>query len=316
MINIRNITKTFDGYTALENITSEIPQGSVYGMVGSNGAGKSTFLRILAGIYKADKGEIYIDDSPVYENPDIKKRIVFVPDDLFFLSGASLKRMKRLYQNAYPSFDEQRYNTLLDYFKLPETKSINTFSKGMKRQAAIILSLSARPDFIFFDETFDGLDPVMRSFVKSLIYDDVAERGMTCVLASHSLRELEDVCDALMLLHKGQILLENNVNNLKSSIYKVQVGFGFDYDKSLFDGLNVTQFSKQGSVSSLVVKGELEETKAFLQEKNPVLLDILPLTLEEVFVEKMQESGYDFSEILQDYFAEQQTNTSFINAMN
>ena len=164
MINIRNITKTFDGYTALENITSEIPQGSVYGMVGSNGAGKSTFLRILAGIYKADKGEIYIDDSPVYENPDIKKRIVFVPDDLFFLSGASLKRMKRLYQNAYPSFDEQRYNTLLDYFKLPETKSINTFSKGMKRQAAIILSLSARPDFIFFDETFDGLDPVMRSF--------------------------------------------------------------------------------------------------------------------------------------------------------
>ena len=186
----------------------------------------------------------------------------------------------------------------------------------MKRQAAIILSLSARPDFIFFDETFDGLDPVMRSFVKSLIYDDVAERGMTCVLASHSLRELEDVCDALMLLHKGQILLENNVKNLKSSIYKVQVGFGFDYDKSLFDGLNVTQFSKQGSVSSLVVKGELEETKAFLQEKNPVLLDILPLTLEEVFVEKMQESGYDFSEILQDYFAEQQTNTSFINAMN
>ncbi len=304
MIKIENLTKKFEDSIALDNVSCTIPDGCIYGMVGSNGAGKSTIIRTLCGVYRADCGKVLIDDMDIYENPIIKKDVVFVPDELYFLSGANIKRMAELYRRAYENFDDERFNMLMDYFKLPLKRPINSFSKGMKRQAAIILALSAKPRYIFFDETFDGLDPVMRSFVKSLIYDDVAARNMTTVLASHSLRELEDICDSLVLLHNGKVLLENNISELKTSVYKVQVAFDYDYDKSLFDGLNVSQFSKQGTVSNIIIKGEMEETKAFIENKKPVLFDILPLTLEEVFTEKMKEFGYDFSEILEDMTAE------------
>ncbi len=299
MIRIENLTKKFENFTALDNVSCTIPDGCIYGMVGSNGAGKSTIIRTLCGVYKAESGKLLIDDMDVFENPLVKKDIVFVPDDLYFLPSANIKRMAELYRRAYQNFDDERFNMLMDYFKLPLNRSINSFSKGMKRQAAIILALSAKPRYIFFDETFDGLDPVMRSFVKSLIYDDVATRNMTTVLASHSLRELEDICDSLVLLHNGKVLLENNINELKTSVYKVQVAFDYDYDKSLFDGLNISKFNKQGTVSNIIIKGELDETKAFIESKKPVLFDILPLTLEEVFTEKMKEFGYDFSEILE-----------------
>ncbi len=299
MIKTENLSKKFDSFTALNNVSCLIPEGCIYGMVGSNGAGKSTFIRTLCGVYAADSGVISIDGSPVYENPNVKKDIVFVPDDLYFLPGATIKRMSGLYRRVYENFDDERYKMLLDYFKLPQNQPINSFSKGMKRQAAIILALSAKPKYIFFDETFDGLDPVMRSFVKSLIYDDVASRNMTTVLASHSLRELEDICDSLVLLHDGKVVLENNINELKTEVYKAQVAFDYDYNKSLFDGLEVTQFSKQGSVSNIIIKGDLDKTKAFINAKKPVLFDILPLTLEEVFTQKMKEFGYDFSEILE-----------------
>lgn len=298
MIKTENLTKSFDGNIAVCDVSCNIPEGCIYGMVGSNGAGKSTFLRLLCGVYRADSGTILFDGEDVYENTNVKKDIVFVPDDLYFLPGANIGRMAKLYSRAYESFDFERYSMLLSYFKLPANRPINSFSKGMKRQAAIILALSAKPKHIFFDETFDGLDPVMRSFVKSLIYDDVASRNMTTVLSSHSLRELEDICDSLVLLHNGKIVLENNISELKGDVYKVQVAFGYNYDKSLFEGLNITQFSKQGSVSNIIVKGELEHTKAFIESKNPVLCEILPLTLEEVFTQKMKEFGYDFSEIL------------------
>lgn len=299
MIRIENLTKKFEDFTALDNVSCTIPDGCIYGMVGSNGAGKSTIIRTLCGVYKAEGGNLLIDDMDVFENPLVKKDIVFVPDDLYFLPNANIKRMAELYKRAYQNFDDERFNMLMDYFKLPLNRSINSFSKGMKRQAAIILALSAKPRYIFFDETFDGLDPVMRSFVKSLIYDDVATRNMTTVLASHSLRELEDICDSLVLLHNGKVLLENNINELKTSVYKVQVAFDYDYDKSLFDGLSISKFNKQGTVSNIIVKGDLDETKAFIESKKPVLFDILPLTLEEVFTEKMKEFGYDFSEILE-----------------
>ena len=299
MIRIENLTKKFEDFTAIDNVSCTIPDGCIYGMVGSNGAGKSTIIRTLCGVYSTDCGKILIDDMDVFENPIVKKDIVFVPDELFFLPGVNIKRMAELYRRVYENFDDERFNMLMDYFKLPLKRPINSFSKGMKRQAAIILALSAKPRYIFFDETFDGLDPVMRSFVKSLIYDDVATRNMTTVLASHSLRELEDICDSLVLLHNGKVLLENNINELKTSVYKVQVAFDYDYDKSLFDGLNISKFNKQGTVSNIIVKGELDETKAFIESKKPVLFDILPLTLEEVFTEKMKEFGYDFSEILE-----------------
>ena len=298
MIKTENLTKKFSDFTALDNVNCTIPEGCIYGMVGSNGAGKSTFLRLLCGVYRADSGKILFDGEDVYENTNVKKDIVFVPDDLYFLPGANISRMTKLYRRVYENFDNDRFKMLLDYFKLPINRPINNFSKGMKRQAAIILALSAKPKYILFDETFDGLDPVMRSFVKSLIYDDVASRNMTTVLSSHSLRELEDICDSLVFLHNGKIVLENNISELKEDVFKVQVAFGYDYDKSLFEGLNVTQFSKQGSVSNIIVKGESEELQSAIKSKNPVLFEILPLTLEEVFTQKMQEFGYDFSEIL------------------
>lgn len=298
MIKTENLTKKFKDFTALDNVSCAIPEGCIYGMVGSNGAGKSTFLRLLCGVYRADSGKILFDGEDVYENTNVKKDIVFVPDDLYFLPGANISRMAKLYKRVYENFDDDRFKMLSAYFKLPEKRPINNFSKGMKRQAAIILALSAKPKYILLDETFDGLDPVMRSFVKSLIYDDVASRNMTTVLSSHSLRELEDICDSLVLLHNGKIVLENNISELKEDVFKVQVAFGYDYDKSLFEGLNVTQFSKQGSVSNIIVKGESEELQSAIKSKNPVLFEILPLTLEEVFTQKMQEFGYDFSEIL------------------
>ena len=203
MIVAENVVKKFDDFTALDRISCKIQEGCIYGMVGSNGAGKSTFLRMIAGIYRADEGSITIDGEPVYENPNVKSKIMFVPDDLYFINGASMDRMAKLYRAVYPTFDDARYRELAAGFGLNTKASINTFSKGMKRQAATILSLATRPAYIFFDETFDGLDPIMRNLVKKLICEDVIDRKATAIITSHSLRELEDTCDQLSLLHKG-----------------------------------------------------------------------------------------------------------------
>lgn len=301
MIKLSGVTKKFNDFTAIDKVNCEIPDGCIYGMVGSNGAGKSTVLRTLSGIYRADSGNVLINGYPVFDNYDIKKDIVFIGDDLYFLSGASPIRMAALYKRIYPDFDFQRFNQLIDYFKLDKKRSVNTFSKGMRRQTALILGLSAKPKYLFLDETFDGLDPIARKFVKSLIYNDVAERNMTTVVTSHSLRELEDLCDSLLLLHKGKVVLESGITGLKKDNFKVQVAFGFDYDESLFEGLNINSFKKQGTVSNFIVNDSEEKTKAFINEKNPTVFDILPLSLKEVFTLKMSNLGYDFSECLEDY---------------
>ncbi len=300
MIQTENLTKRFDTFTAIDKMTCSIPDGCIYGMVGSNGAGKSTFLRLLAGIYKSNGGSISVDGQPVFENPAIKAKMLFVPDDLYFLPGANINRMVKLYRAIYPSFDEQRFSMLLSYFKLDPKKPVSTFSKGMRRQAATILALSSRPQYLLFDETFDGLDPIMRNFVKGLICNDVAERGITAIITSHSLRELEDTCDQLVLLHKGGVVLESDVQNLKTSQFKVQIAFNEDYTKDKFKGLQISSFVKSGSVSNMIVKGEREETYAYLKSLEPVLLDILPLTLEEVFTYEMEALGYDFKEVLEE----------------
>ena len=225
MIKTENLTKLFDDYKALDAINCTIPEGCIYGMVGSNGAGKSTFLRLLTGIYRADEGNVTIDDKNVYENPVIKSKIAFVPDELFFLNGANMDRMADLYRACYPDFDNKRYEYLAGTFQLDTRKPLMTFSKGMKRQAATILAISCKPKYLFFDETFDGLDPVMRNLVKSLICQDVEERKATAILTSHSLRELEDTCDQLALLHRGGLVFESDITNLKTKLFKVQVAF-------------------------------------------------------------------------------------------
>ena len=295
MISVKNLTKKFDGVCALENVTCTIQNGCIYGMVGSNGAGKSTFLRTIAGVYKPDGGEALLDGEKIFENPAAKAKIAYVADELYYLPAASLKRMGKLYKSLYPQFDNDQFKALIKELELPETRGINTFSKGMRRQALTALALCTKPDYIFFDETFDGLDPVMRNYIKKLICKDVVDRGATAIITSHSLRELEDTCDQLALLHKGGLILESDVQNLKTSQYKIQIAFLEEYDKSKFEGINIVHFVKHGSVSNLIVKGDRDETVAKMKAMNPILLDVLPLTLEEVFTYEMEALGYSFN---------------------
>ncbi len=297
MIKAENVTKNFEDFKALDNISCSIPKGVIYGMVGSNGAGKSTFLRLITGVYKADSGIITIDDDNVWENPKVKENVSFVPDDLFFLPGASMNRMSKLYSAVYTNFDYGRFKELTNAFGLNPKKSLNTFSKGMKRQAAIILALSCHPDYMFFDETFDGLDPVMRALVKKLICEDVIERRATAIITSHSLRELEDTCDQLALLHKGGLVFESDISNLKTSLFKIQIAFSEPFDKSRFEGIEMLHFSKSGSVANMIVKGSKQKCTEMLNNMHPVLLDILPLTLEEVFTYEMAALGYSFDDV-------------------
>lgn len=299
MITTQNLTKTFEGYKAVNDISCTIPNGCIYGMVGSNGAGKSTFLRLITGVYKPDNGSVLIDDVPIWDNPEPKSRIAYVPDDLFFLQGSNINSMADFYKNIFPAFDMERCKYLTESFKLNPKMSINNFSKGMKRQTAIILALSRKPDFMFFDETFDGLDPIMRNLVKGLICQDVIERKATAIITSHSLRELEDLCDQLALLHRGGLVLENDISNLKTSRFKVQIAFTKSYDENLFSNIEYSKFKKIGSVSSMIVKGDKEETVEKLKALQPALLDILPLTLEEVFTNEMEALGYNFENVLE-----------------
>lgn len=296
MIKARKLTKRFGEVEALVNLNCNIPQGCIYGLVGANGSGKSTFLRLCNGIYQPDEGNISINGGEVFDNPSVKEHCVFVPDDLYFLPQSNLNRMMQLYESMYPFFSKARYKELCAAFKLSATRPLNTFSKGMRRQAATILALSAMTDYVFFDETFDGLDPVMRNLVKGMLYDDVLERGCTAVVTSHSLRELEDTCDQLSLLYEGGIVFESDVQNLKTTLFKVQVAFSQEYDRSMFDELDILAFNKQGSVSNLIIRGDSAKCKSIIAAKDPLILEILPLTLEEVFLYEMEARGYSFEE--------------------
>ncbi len=295
MIRAAGITKKFGSFTALDEVTCNIMDGCVYGLVGSNGAGKSTFLRVLAGIYKPDEGVAYFDDEPVYENPSVKEQISFVADELYFLTGANMKKMALMYKRLYDNFDMDRFNELTRIFGLDPDKNIANFSKGMRRQASIILTLSTRAKYMFFDETFDGLDPVMRNLVKKLICDDVAEKGSTVIITSHSLRELEDICDHLALLHKGGLVLDSDVLEMKTTQFKVQVAFEEKFNESKFWDMNITRYRQEGSVANMIVNGDREEMIKRFRDMNPIILDILPLTLEEVFTYEMEALGYEFN---------------------
>ena len=295
MIRAAGITKKFGSFTALDEVTCNILDGCVYGLVGSNGAGKSTFLRVLAGIYKPDEGDAYFDDEPVYENPSVKEQISFVADELYFLTGSNMKKMALMYKRLYDNFDMDRFNELTKIFGLDPDKNIANFSKGMRRQASIILTLSTRAKYMFFDETFDGLDPVMRNLVKKLICDDVAEKGSTVIITSHSLRELEDICDHLALLHKGGLVLDSDVLEMKTTQFKVQVAFEEKFNESKFWDMNITRYRQEGSVANMIVNGDREEMIKRFRDMNPIILDILPLTLEEVFTYEMEALGYEFN---------------------
>jgi ABC-2 type transport system ATP-binding protein len=303
MIVAKNVTMTFDApgrapFVALQSLSCSIPKGCIYGMIGSNGAGKSTFLRLLSGVYAPRERGIEIDGEPVWENPTAKGRIVYIPDELYFLPQSNIREMAKLYRSLYPRFSNERLYELTAAFHLDERANIQTFSKGMKRQAATVLALASRPDYLFFDETFDGLDPVMRQMVKQVIYEDVMERQMTTIITSHSLQELEDTCDQLALLHRGGIVFESDVQDLKTSLFKVQIAFDEPYSKEKFEGIDKLSYSQVGSVSGFVVRGDREWVEHRLRAMSPLLLDLLPLSLEEVFVHEMKALGYSVDDMV------------------
>ena len=294
MIEVKNVVKTFDGFAALNDATLSVPTGAVYGLVGPNGAGKSTIIRHLTGIFRQDSGTVRLGGEDVWENAALKARIAAIPDDWYYFSTATIRDMMRFYKGFYPQFSTERYEKLREVFELDEKRPIRRFSKGMQKQAAFWLALSAMPDYLILDEPVDGLDPVMRSFVKKLICEDVLERGASAIITSHSLRELEDICDQLALLHKGGLVLESDIENLKTSQFKIQIAFREDYDKSKFDGIQISHYEKSGSVANLIVSGEREDIVQKLRAMDPILLDVLPLSLEEVFTYEMETLGYTF----------------------
>ena len=299
MIEARNVTMKFDSFTALSQLSTTIPDGCIYGLVGSNGAGKSTFLRLLAGVYRPQKGEILFDGRPVYENPAVKSEILFVPDELYFLPQSNMTRMATLYREIYPHFSDEKYEALVRQFDLSTSEPLNTFSKGMRRQAATILALSASPRYLFFDETFDGLDPIKRKMVKDMISADAKEGHMTAIITSHSLRELEDSCDQLSILHKGGIVFESETALLSTTLFKVQFARATSFTRDLFSDLDIVTYSQTGNVATFIVRGDKEKTVRRLTEFSPLLLETLPLSLEEIFVYELSALGYAFGEVMQ-----------------
>lgn len=299
MIKIDSITKNFDTVRSLDSVSLQIGNGSIFGLIGSNGSGKSTLLRILCGVYRQDSGDILYDGLPVYENTEVKRNIVYLSDDQYFLPNATSADMKRLYQSVYPTFSEEKYTHYLNLFGLDERRKINTFSKGMQKQVSIILGIAAQTDYLLCDETLDGLDPVMRQTVRRIIAGEVAERGMSVVFASHNLKEIEDICDHVALLHRGELLFEAGLDDIKLGLHKIQISFERDRAQSMqaeLERLNLVSLEKRGSLYTLVARGNEAELSETLNKLAPVFVEFIPLTLEEIFIAEMEERGYEFDE--------------------
>lgn len=297
MIVAENISKQFEEIKAVDQLSAEIKKGSIFGLIGTNGAGKSTFLRMLSGILQPDSGRVTIDGEEVYEQPRIKERLFYISDDQYFLPAATPETMASFYASLYPKFSREQFHQLLKSFDLDPARKVNTFSKGMKKQLSVICGLAAGTDYLFCDETFDGLDPVMRQMVKSLLASAVAGRQLTPVIASHNLRELEDICDHVGLLHKGGILLNRDLDDMKTNIHKVQCVLPREADLSAL-GLSLLKEEKRGSLTILIARGEREEIMKKIYTANPVFAEILPLTLEEIFISETEVAGYDIKNIL------------------
>ena len=298
MIKIENLSKKYDKENVLENLNCTIKDGCIYGLVGANGSGKSTLLRLINGIFTPDKGIICVDGEDIIDNDSIKQEMVFVPDDLFFYPSYTLLDMAKFYQAMYKKFDMEYLKELAGILKLDMHTKINTFSKGMKRQCALICAISTNAKYMFFDETFDGLDPIIRSLVKKILAKKMEENNTTIVMTSHNLRELEDICDNLGLLYKGGILFESDTDKLKTTMFKVQISFKEDFSKEKFKSLDILNFKKSGSVATLIINDKKGNSKKILEKMNPLILDYLPLTLEEIFIYEMEALGYEFKEII------------------
>lgn len=299
MIKAEGITKRFENSTAVDAVSVEIKEGTVFGMVGTNGAGKSTFLRMAAGILRADAGTISVDGEPVYENPAAKQKVFYISDDAYYLNNGTPADLASYYSTVYPDFDKRRFVSLIGDFGLHMKRKINTFSKGMKKQVSILCGICAGTKYLLCDETFDGLDPVVRQAVKSLFAKDMTERGLTPVLASHNLRELEDICDHVGLLHKGGVLLSRDLEMLRSEIHKLQCVFEGDVlPEELKGSLSIVKEERRGRLITLTVRGVYEEVEAMVEKSSPVFFEMLPLSLEEIFISETEVVGYDFKKLI------------------
>ncbi|MCL2077102.1 MAG: ABC transporter ATP-binding protein [Oscillospiraceae bacterium] len=294
MIKLQNVVKTFDGFTALEGIDLEIPKGCAYGLIGSNGAGKSTILRILSGVYRIDEGEVTIDGESVFDNPETKEKIFFVNDETVQWNNYTLNEMRDFFKVFYPDFSEEKFEEMRGVLNLPTDRRLSAFSKGMKRQAFVICAISCRPEFLYLDEAFDGLDPTMRIVVKKMLVDAMLDNQMTVIISSHNLFEIDEFCDRAGLLHKGKIVFDRELDNLKGDILKIQAAFDTHYYKEDFSEIEVLHFERSGSLVYIIARGEEEDLKEKLSLKQPKILDIVPLSLEEIFIYELEVLGYDF----------------------
>jgi len=296
MIEVKELYKSFDGFQALKGLNIKVPKGAVYGLVGPNGAGKSTVIRHIAGIYRQDSGEVLIEGQPVFENNDIKNRIAYIPDEIFYYSQANIKDMMHFYRSIYSNFSTARFEKLGEAFRIDPKIPMRKLSKGMQKQVAFWLALSCCPDYIILDEPVDGLDPVMRRQVWSLLLSDVAERGVTVLVSSHNLRELEDVCDHVGIMDHGKLLLERSLSQLQDNMVKIQLAL--PDGKELPEGLELVHESRTGRLRQLILRGREEELSAKLMATEPLFMDVLPLSLEEIFIYELGGAEHEIKDII------------------
>ena len=297
MIEITNVSMRYGKTRSLDGVTATVKDGSIFGLIGSNGSGKSTLLRILCGVIKPEEGTVTYDGEHIWENDAVKQDIIYLSDEQYFIPHCTINDMRRLYKTVYTGFCDETFKKLQSIFTLDCDRKINTFSKGMKKQAAVMLGISARPKYLLCDETFDGLDPVVRQLVKRILAEEAAEGGMTTIIASHNLREMEDICDTVGLLHKGELLFVRELDDMKSAFHKVQAIFDGEFDASRLAPMKILGYNKRGSVVSFIARGTLDEINAQMIERNATFFETIPLTLEEIFISEMEEKGYDFSKL-------------------
>ncbi len=299
MIQVNNVTKTFEGFKALDGLTMKVERGSIYGLVGPNGAGKSTILRHITGVYRPDSGSVLVDGQSVYENPAVKGKIAVIPDELYYFASASTRDMMKFYRGLYPAFDGKRYQALKAAFpEVDEKQPIRRLSKGMQKQSAFWLALCCNPELLVLDEPVDGLDPVMRRQVWSLLMGDVAQRGTTVLVSSHNLRELEDVCDHVGILSHGKVLLERSLTDLQDNVVKLQAAFAQPEPPQLPRDMNILHTSQVGRVYTYIVRGNPAEIKSRMAAYSPILLEVLPLSLEEIFIYELGGEDYGVRDIV------------------
>lgn len=299
MITATNVKKHFGEVQAVDNVNVTIKNREVFGLIGTNGAGKSTFLRMASGVLKPDEGIILVDDRPVYENPSVKADIFYISDDQYYLPNATARDMAHFYSDFYVSFDSVRFDDMIRSFQLKPDRKISTFSKGMKKQLSVLLGVCANTKYLFCDETFDGLDPVMRQAVKSIFAGELAERDFTPVIASHNLRELEDICDCVGILHQGGVLLQKDLEEMKLNIHNIQCVFrNAEEEAAALKLINIVKAEKRGTLNIITVRGSEEEIMSKINSFSPIFAEILPLTLEEIFISETEVVGYDIKKLI------------------